>query len=243
MVRIQSIVSNAPPRIETAYMKVGDSQSWLPAFMTAFGNPGLGYNLGTHTELEATVQWFLASHVPIGPANESTTRTQWVLGKETLLRVPATIVPSPLQQAIAENPRYAVIMYGTNPDDTLELYEANMRQIVAECVAAGVIPILTTVPYRPVINLPPSPGEGAVSNAIVRRVAEDNSIPLVDLRRETDLLPSRGISGDQLHLSVAGTGPGDLTPAGLQGGHNTRNFLTLQALARTKLAREGIASP
>jgi len=224
---IQAIVANDPTRNEHAYTKVGDSNSANGAFMRCFDTPEeQPYYLGAYPELQATIDWFRFSHMQYGPAcRAGTTATDVITGN-----------PSPLAQIAAPSgARYAVIMFGTN-QEPLAVYEASMRAIVAQCIAAGIVPILNTIPdCLPCALRPNTP-----FNDIVRRIAEENRIPLIDLRRESNTMPGSGLV-DGIHFNVVNRG-GDFTAAGLQYGFDRRNLLTLQALARAKLAVEGVAS-
>ena len=225
---IQTIVNNGPTRNEHMYVKVGDSNSANGAFMRCFDVPDEQppYDLGAYPELQATIDWFRFSHMGFGPACQAGVRaTDLITGD-----------PSPLTQVLGPlGARYAVIMLGTN-QEPLDVYEASMRAMVAQCIAVGVVPILTTIPdCLPCLVNPNTP-----FNDILRKIAEDNLIPLVDLRRETHPLPSFGLV-DRIHLNVINRG-GDLTAGGLQYGFNRRNLLTLQALARAERAVEGVAS-
>lgn len=78
----------------------------------------------------------------------------------------------------AEQPEIAVVMYGTNdvrkwvtPAD----YRRQLDGIVAVCLEAGCVPIVSTIP--PMLNMDDRVAE---FNAAVRTVAADRKIPLVD---------------------------------------------------------------
>ena len=82
----------------------------------------------------------------------------------------------------AEKPTIAVIMYGTNDvrkQVTLADYEKNLTAIVEQCVKAGCIPIVSTIP--------PQLGQEAqvqAFNAVIRKVATTATIPLIDFHGE-----------------------------------------------------------
>ena len=72
--------------------------------------------------------------------------------------------------------------------------------------------------------------------AVVRQIAADRALPLIDLEAALQDVPGLGIRSDGVHLSVAGQGPCDFSEAGMQGGHNVRNWLTIQALHQVRMA-------
>jgi len=239
---IQQIAAKGA-RVEAGYFKIGDSNSVLNGFMRNFDWQVLGESnlvqLGAYPELEAVYQSFAGFHLGFLPCAVSGTRSGYPLGIEDAANQP--IVPplaiSPLTTAMGPGSgRYAVIMHGTN-QESLSQYETNMRAIVAQCIAGGVVPILNTIPACGPCSLQPN----TPFNDVVRRVAQDNLIPLIDGRREYDTLPGLGVLGDDIHFNTTGGGV-DLTASGLQFGLNRRALLTLQALARAKLARNGVAS-
>lgn len=249
--RMRSITAfgRGKPRNENQYIRVGDSQTNNSFYMRSFGLTPDTYDLGEHPELQATVDYYI-NHVFFGPACLSTTRSAWVLGLEGLDQIPLIppANPSPLTMdldgltdpfaRIGSKGRFAVVMYGTNYEPP-SIWEPNMREIVRQCIAQGTIPILTTIPTLALLG---SPGLAEELNSILRVIAEDNLVPFVDLYRELALLPNQGLSPDDKHLSAVNTlgdpidDGFDLTPAGLAGGFNTRNLLTLQMLARTRAA-------
>jgi len=247
---IAAIVANGA-RTEDAYFKIGDSNTGSPYFMRPFqDSDNIGdYSLGEFGGLEPTLNFFRFNHIWDGPSSLSNTRSGYPLGLEDVNHVaidPPTN-PSPLTQSIngtggSPGGRYAILMHGTNQDDTYALYETHMRAIVAQCTAAGVITIMTTIPQCTACGgggpdqIPF--GHNEVFAEIQRRIALDTRIPLLDLRKVTDTLPDLGLS-DGKHLSVYGNG-GDLTAPGLLAGFNVRNMLTLKMLKKVKAVRDAL---
>ena len=106
----------------------------------------------------------------------------------------------------AEQPEIAVVMYGTNdvrkgvtPAD----YRRQLDGIVAACLEAGCVPIVSTIP--PMLNMDDRVAE---FNAAVRTVAADRKIPLVDFHGEI-LARQPGTDWDGTLL-----GKGDVHPTG-----------------------------
>lgn len=233
---IRRIAMNST-KVEGGYFKVGDSNSVITGFMRNFDWQILGetnlVQLGEHPEIEATYKFFAGFHIGFLPCAVSGTRTGYALGIEDASEQPATIIPSPLTLAMGPGAgRYAVIMYGTN-QEAHDQFDRNMRAIVEQCITGGVVPILNTIPYcGPCAENPNTP-----FNDILRIVAEDYQLPLIDGRREYDPLPLFGLV-DTIHFNTTGGGV-DLTPAGLQFGINRRHLLTLQMLQACVDARYG----
>jgi lysophospholipase L1-like esterase len=133
----------------------------------------------------------------------------------------------------AEQPEIAVIMYGTNdvlkgvaPAD----YRRQLDGIVAACIEAGCVPIMSTIP--PILN---KEGRVAEFNAAVRAVAAERKVPLVDFHGE--------ILARQPDTAWDGTllGKGDVHPTGGKNldfsadnlrvcGYALRNHATLQVM-------------
>jgi acyl-CoA thioesterase-1 len=133
----------------------------------------------------------------------------------------------------SQKPEIAVIMYGTNevtkgvaPAD----YEKNLTAIVDACLAAGCVPIISTIP--------PYPGKddkAQALNAVVKKLATDKKIPLVDFYAAVlDQQPGTGWDGTLLKK-------GDVHPTGGKNldfsaenlkvcGYALRNQVTLQVM-------------
>jgi hypothetical protein len=131
-------------------------------------------------------------------------------------------------------------MLGTNDLRFGRSYDAigaDLWSVVDKTIAAGTIPILST--------MPPNNADGTVdarvpmANRIVRAIAQGRRIPLVDYYRDLVPLPSRGISSDGIHPSVSPSGACQLNAAGLQYGYNVRNLVSLEALTRARAAAGG----
>ncbi len=146
------------------------------------------------------------------------------------------------------NPEAAVIMFGTNDLDQLDLeeYEAKTRHVVQRCLDNGTVVILSTIPPRT------GRAEKAAEFAeAVRRVARDLKVPLTDYhaeilkRRPNDWdgamekfseyegydVPTL-ISRDGVHPSNPGKYNGDYSEEGLRSnGYCLRNYLVLTKYA------------
>ena len=133
----------------------------------------------------------------------------------------------------SQKPEIAVIMYGTNevtkgvaPAE----YEKNLGGIVDACLAAGCVPIISTIP--------PYPGKddkAQAINVVVKKLAADKKIPLVDFYAAI-LERQPGTAWDGTLL-----GKGDVHPTGGKNldfsadnlkvcGYALRNFVTLTVM-------------
>jgi lysophospholipase L1-like esterase len=142
------------------------------------------------------------------------------------------------------NPEVAIIMFGTNDLDQLEIeeYESKIRQVVKKCLDNGTIVILSTIPPRH------GRAEKAAAFAqTVRKIAGELKVPLTDyhaevLRRRPDdwdgaleqfrqyegyEVPTL-ISRDGVHPSNPREYQGDYSAEALQkNGYSLRNYLVL----------------
>jgi len=146
------------------------------------------------------------------------------------------------------NPEVAVVLFGTNDLQALELpeYRNTLRSLAQRCQERGTVPILTTVPPR----------HGSEKKAeqfaqAAREIAAELSLPLIDYhaeilkRRPEDwdgaLNRFKGIdtyevptliSGDGVHPSFPKRFQSDYSEEGLRtSGYTLRNYLTLLKVA------------
>lgn len=240
--RWQSIVAQGTGSAPAVFMQVGDSISASDHFLDCFATAAVA--LGEHAALQPTLDYLLA-----GDAAGSTPFDRDSLavkgGKTAAWCLDGA--PSPLNAEIAAiAPFTAVVMFGTNdsgyfaPDTAkmLRWYAGGMFELTDRLLAAGVLPILMTIPPR--TNKPALGQLVPVVNAFLRGLAQGRQIPLVDYHREMAALPDQGLSGDGVHPNALGWGQAcQLTPEGLQFGYNRRNLVTLRALDRVRRALDG----
>lgn len=146
------------------------------------------------------------------------------------------------------NPEMAVILFGTNDLQALELpeYRSRLRSVVKRCQDRGTVPILTTLPPRHGVEKKAEQFAQAV-----REVAGELAIPLVDYHRE--ILKRRPedwdgaldrfkgsdtyevatlVSRDGVHPSYPKRFQNDYSEEGLRSsGYTLRNYLTLLKVA------------
>ena len=146
------------------------------------------------------------------------------------------------------NPEAAVMMFGTNDIGSVPLdeYEQKTREVVKKCLDNGTVLILTTIPPRS------GRAEQAAEYAeVVRRIARDMKVPLIDyhaeiLNRRPDdwdgaaekFAAYQGydvptlIARDGVHPSNPKQYVGDFSPEALRSnGFTLRSYLTLMKYA------------
>jgi len=225
------------PGAEQVFGKVGDSITASSSFLACFDGGG---DLGSHTALADTLAYFRA-----GDASGATPfgRTSLAAAGGWTTQDVLAGSPAPIDAELtAIDPRYAVLMLGTNDvrlGRSLDAYGADLWTLVDRARARGAIPVLSTIPA-----MHGDPGSNAripLFNRVIRAIAQGRALPLVDLHLAMSTLAGEGISGDGIHPTVAPDGGCALTSAGLAFGYNVRNLLTLEALDRARRARGGEA--
>jgi hypothetical protein len=120
-----------------------------------------------------------------------------------------------------QQPSVIFIRLGAN-DSPASLFEQGMRSIINTTVEHGVVPILITKANSP----------GAITNAnngVLRRLAEEFKVPLIDFEALSATLPSRGLGQDTVHMT--GYGRVDYTlPNAFRSGHGVHNLAALIGL-------------
>jgi lysophospholipase L1-like esterase len=209
---------------ENKFIKVGDSITFSTDFLRCFARtPATGAN----ASLEGTRRFFTADS---WSRESKASKVGWHTNEPLQGR------PSRLDTEINEmKPSYAIVMLGTN--DTYAgsepSYRRNLQALINHLSEEGIVPILSTIPPR---------GTSAANaivprmNAVVRRVAAESKIPLIDLNMALSPISGRGLSRDGIHPFASGANACDFSANGLRGGYNHRNLLTLQALDRVRAA-------
>jgi hypothetical protein len=221
------------------FMKVGDSITADPRFLTCFS--GGSVDLGDHADLMSTLTFFEGGDAA-GSDPFARTSLAAVVGWSADAALAGD--PDPLdQEEGAIQPRYAVVMFGSNDvvARSIFTYEASLLTIVDDLAAQGVVPILSSIP--PQTQTATGTANVPRYNAVSRGIAAARLVPYMDYWREMEPLPNLGLGGDGLHPDGYPGGACLLTTAGLQYGYNVRNLLTLASLARTKAVVDGGAPP
>jgi hypothetical protein len=240
---LRAIAARAPDVRDDVFAKVGDSATVSTSFVhcldSGYVNPGPGeqrgeIDLAGRDHLEPTIAHFrrgnAAGTSPFVRASRAA-RLGW--------RADSALAgnPAPLDSEYAAiMPRFSVIMFGTN-DVALgdfDAFGASLLDIADRSIAAGIIPIFTSI--MPRNDAPAAAAAVPGYSAIVRGVAQARQVPFIDLHREAAMLPDHGLGEDRVHPSVYRED--DMPRAcvfsaqGLAHGHNIRNLLTLETLHR-----------
>jgi uncharacterized protein YraI len=185
------------------------------------------YNLGEYAALQPVIDYYGESMDDLSYAASVGFVTGAVL--DPVWANPEVCQPdeSPLAcEYRAHNPSVALIMFGTQ--DVLlmtpEQFDAALREVVRQTVAANVVPILSTFPGNVEFW-----EKSLQYNKIVINIALDFDVPLVNLWLALEGLPNHGL-GDSNHLSFPITTAADLTQPNLTTGYPMRNLVTLQIL-------------
>jgi hypothetical protein len=93
-----------------------------------------------------------------------------------------------------DNPSVMFIFLGSNDSGSPGGFNVNYRQIVETLVEEGIVPILATKADR-------FEGGDNVNNNIIRQIAADLQVPLLEFDILADTLPGRGLSSDSVHLT------------------------------------------
>ncbi|MEZ4452237.1 MAG: SGNH/GDSL hydrolase family protein [Nannocystaceae bacterium] len=233
---LQSIVA-AHPREDRVFAKIGASATASVSFLRCFA--GDDVDLAGRDELWSTIDHFA---VDLGGGVTS-------FDRESLCAVPGWSAgkalagdPSPLDQELAAiDPRFAVVMYGTNDINlnNVHAYGEHLLNLTDHLIASGVVPLMTSVMPRD--DNPAADAMVPAYNAVVRAVAQSRQIPFIDFHRELVELADHGLGGDGIHRSTFSGGACVLTPEGLEHGYNIRNLITLQSLDRARrVALDGV---
>lgn len=224
---------NGDTLVDSAFMKVGDSITVAPEFMSCFA--GTAYDLGGRTELQSVVTTFAGWFARVSLAAQIGWSADAAIAGD----------PSPLDEEVAAaKPRYAIVMFGTNDADSRSLYTyaASLWTVVDTLAGDGVVPIMSSVPSN-TSSTAPSAATIARENAVARGLAQARMFPFMDYFEELEPLPALGLGPDGVHPSVYPGGACKLTAAGLAYGFNVRNLLTLESLLRARAAVEGDPPP
>ena len=217
-------------RNPNAFSKLGSSTIATPQYLTWFER-GV-YDLGDYGYLREMIEFFDGSFERYGVGvREGLTAwaifdPEWV--DQEWCRPEEAMVACEIR---LHNPSIIVIVVGSNDIAEASVYEDNMRQTVEIAIEAGVIPILTTKADR---------YEGSNrNNNILRQIAADYRVPLLDFDLLALTMPNRGLSGDEVHMTYYDEYDYN-DPVAFERGYGMLNLTTLMAL--DKVWREMMAS-
>jgi hypothetical protein len=245
------------------FAKVGDSITASGSFLSDIGCQS--ENLGDYSSLASTISFFRTTTFPTGYGSawcsDSNSFNAYSVSADSGWSADyALAVLNPLPSGCTapnntallcelkrKKPSIVLIMYGTNDLERyndLSTFRTQLMTIVQKSVAAGVIPVLSTIPGR----TDSYAGRVASYNAAIIAVAQANDIPLWNywLALQAPSIIDHGISADGVHPNIyLGDQGADFTTTGLKYGYNQRNLTAVQVLEVIKriVIDDGIADP
>jgi hypothetical protein len=206
------------------FTRIGDCASAAPAFLVGFDRT---YNLGEYTSLQPAIDYFQGSFERPSLAAKAGLNTAGVLSSlwtgeqcqsgETLLDC----------QYRLDHPAFAFISLGTNEAYYVHRdpasFERNLRQIIEDTLAQGIVPILVTKADN-------VEGDHSI-NATVARLALEYELPLWNFWLAVQPLPDQGMVEPEHLSSVSYANFTDFSiPHSLEYGMQMRNLTALQML-------------
>jgi hypothetical protein len=177
---------------EFAFSLVGDSNTDNPAFLAPFdyGN----FSLGDYDYLSPTISYFAGSFSRDSVSAVGSFSTARVLDP-AYADGRCNGGESPLAcEYRLHKPSVALILLGTGDQHAWQTFEGRYRQIIEYTLAQGIVPVLITKAddLESVENTAP-PG---FTNGVIRTLAVEYDVPLLDLRMAVEGLPNRGCLPD-----------------------------------------------
>ena len=203
-----------------AFSKIGDCESTPTWFLADFDKGTRYYNLGDYTNLQPVIDYFAGSYertslaVKPGFTATSVMTPLWADPKQ------CEKDESPLAcEYRLHKPAFAIIMLGSNNTPRPERFEPQMRKILDETIARGIVPVLVTKAD----NLE---GNHAI-NAAIGKLAYEYDIPLWNFWLAVQPLPHHGLQDDGAHLTWA---PSQFNASMMKMAWPWRNLTALQTL-------------
>lgn len=217
------------------FSKVGDSLTDEYWFLYPIGEGRTLY--GSYSNLESVVSFYLSGTARTGNSfnNESVAAAGGWDSFDPL--DPANVIGydfctglSPLECELRTvKPAVVIIMIGSNDGEwnvDNGSYGANLRRMVQLSIDLGVVPVLGTVPWNTYRGHP------TTFNEVIKAVAVEYDIPLIDYYTALERLPNHGVRDDNVHNSYPPDGNSANFTSEALGlyGYNVRNLLTVQML-------------
>ncbi len=208
-------------RDANAFSKLGDSLIATPNSFTQFDTGD--YNLGVYDYLQPAIDFYSGSFERYGVAlrpglhawvvfDPLWANKDWCEANEDLLSCEIRL----------NNPSLLLILLGTNDSGNPPGFDYNMRKVIEFTIEQGIIPVIVTKADR-------FEGPDNVNNDILRQIAADFNVPLWDFDLVAGTLPGRGLTEDQVHLTIFPENDFTLAEA-YQTGHGVHNLTGLMPL-------------
>lgn len=209
------------------FIRLGDSITAEQRFLYAYA--GKGYFLGPYEYLQDTIDFFAGT---FGLRNE-TAKSGYTSASinDAGWSNPAFCLPGEtplLCEYRLKKPAVAIIYFGPNDMQHMSLgsFDANMTMLVNNLIDLGVIPVLTTFAISPQMH----PGVDQLFLAVIRRIAADQGVPLIEFHDAANTVPGCGVIEDGYHLSIREDGLMVFTGDQAVFGATLRELMTLQML-------------
>lgn len=227
------------------FAKIGGNTTASPNYMSCFALDATIQDLPAEPTLATTIAHFRA--VDLGGVtafNRASLAAAPNLDSDGLI----SGMPPPVEAEVAAiKPGFAQLLIGThdleqNQPGQLWKFADQVLDVVDGLMAAGVVPIVSTIPQR--TDLPPKDLFVPRYNAVLRAVAQGRQIPLVDLNLALAGLPMAGVvEGGELSVynSAMVDRPCHFNEVARMYGYNVRNLDDLRALDRARqIVVEGV---
>ena len=210
-------------RSATTFSKLGDSTSMNPNFLGRFDEPE-NVNLGDYAYLQPSINQFSGHFSRYGVAARNGLHSwsvfdplwadkEWCEANEDVLTCEFRL----------NNPSILFVRLGANDAGAPSGYRYNMKQVIETSIANGVIPVLVTKADR-------FEGEGNINNNILRELAAEFNVPLLEFDIVAETLPNRGLIPGDVHMAER-VAPHDFRlPDTMQSGHAVHDLIALMML-------------
>jgi hypothetical protein len=219
------------------FSKVGDSITASSSYLKPIGDGS--YDLDEFGYLQATIEHYSTTTARTGNSFNNLSlaaKPGWSAQGVLLTDYANPEVCQPGEIPLVceyhtTKPSIALIMLGSNDVAYRPLadYIADMQQIIDISVEMGVIPVISTIPYRADFA-----DKVAAYNDALRELTSQNNVPLWDYAAALQDVPERGLSVDGLHPSAPPWdqqgGAAQFTAESLNYGFTVRNLTALQML-------------
>lgn len=182
--------------------KIGDSVTADPIYLAPMNRDD--NELGPYDYLQDTLNYFGENMANSSIAARISLTTYGVFDPMLADGDQCEANESPLDcEYRVRKPSVAFIMFGANDvrHIDVERFDEQMRLIVDETLAHGIIPVMSTFSYDPNAGY----WDQALDfNLAVVEIANDYDIPLVNLWAAARSLPEYGLDGDDVHMAHSG---------------------------------------
>lgn len=177
-----------------AFSRIGGSVAATQHLMGRFDTGP--YDLGPYASLQPTVDHYAGSFSRVGQAAKRGFTAHASLNPNW--SDPAFCQPNETPadcEVRLHNPSIIFVVLGTNDIGTGEQFEEDMRVLLDHLVDQGIVPILVTKADR-------FEGADNRNNGIIRSLAADMQLPLLDFDLISGTIPGRGMGADNVHLTL-----------------------------------------